>query len=179
MKRVIVAVAMALVGAPAQSSDLVFTGNYIGNEEYSGNFAWGGGIFVVEEKGISFYGNLFMSGHSDSDHYDSLDLESYGDPVNERKKDVTAFNFGGTFGFSENIATYMGLGFVSERGYAKKYDPTHILGEDGTYYVDDPAGDDSGVNFNPGLLVFLKRFTLEVGYHTFLQQGYVGAGWRF
>ena len=163
----------------AKATDLAVTANFLRSNEYSGDFAFGIGAYGTSKYDFSFYMNTMFSFHSESDHYDSLTIESFGDPVRDRKKDLFMLSAGPTYGISEYCAIYSGLGFGVEWGYVKKYDPMHILSDDGIYYVDDPSRDNTGVNLNVGLLLFLKDFTLEFGYHTFPQKTYLGAGWRF
>lgn len=179
MRYALAGLALVFASFPAHANDLVFTGQYLSKSEYSGGYAWGLGAYGVANSGPSLYVNGMFSGHSDDDHYDDLDTQSFGDPIRDRKKDLGVFNVGGTFGLAESLALYAGLGYGWETGYAKKYDPTHILSDDGIYYVDDPSRDDSGLNGNAGVLLFLKNFTLEAGYHSFVEKAYFGAGWRF
>ncbi|HYW05041.1 MAG TPA: hypothetical protein VFA86_13985 [Gammaproteobacteria bacterium] len=158
---------------------MAITGNYLSDDQYSGGYAIGLGVYGLRPHGLSYYGNSDFSTHDNKYQYDSLNPSSFGDAIIARKHDLVLVNFGVTYTLTPFTAFYGGVGFASEQGYDAKFDPTYTLSPDGTYYVNDNARDRSGGNANVGVLLFLEHFTLEFGYQSFMQKTYIGAGWRF
>lgn len=141
--------------------------------------SWGFGIYQIKDKKPGFYLNCQFSADSQRDnYYDSLNKYSFDDPVIADMNEILMGNVGVTLGITEWLGLYTGIGYVSTTQTYEKYDPYHILAENGTYFV---PGDDSGggPNFNVGAVVNIKRLTLEVGYNSFLKIPYFGFGANF
>jgi hypothetical protein len=161
----------------AWGSEIAFDVEYLPESDYESALGVGG--YRIEDSGIGFYGNIQLTLTPREPHYDSLDTGSYGDPVTGRYQDIFLANIGLTKKFADGVSGYAGLGFVSVTGVAEKHDPLHILASDGTYYVDDPENDDSGMNLNTGVIFGLGSFALNLGYHSFTNSLYFGAGMKF
>jgi hypothetical protein len=144
--------------------------------------SYGVGIYGIHDKNISYYINLQFSSLRTSDsenYYESLDIYSFGDPVEKRFQDNFVFNFGITKSLTKYFSGYGGLGFSILSGVAKKYDPMHILGSNGTYYVPDDENDESSINFNIGTIINIKKVCIDIGYNSFRSDMYFGLGWKF
>ncbi|WP_173484221.1 hypothetical protein [Marinobacterium sp. xm-d-420] len=99
--------------------------------------------------------------------------------MRERRNDIALINVGATFATTDNLSLYAGVGYASADGYAKKYDSSHILGSDGIYYTPDTARDESGVNFNGGLIITGQKYGVNLGYNSYNSAIYVGLGAKF
>jgi len=141
--------------------------------------AFGVGYYQTKEDGFGLYGNIHATLTQREPMYESLTVNSFGDPVVERYKDLAIGNIGITKKFTQNLTVYAGVGYASATGGAKKYDPLHILGSNGTYYVDDPANDKSGANFNAGLIISLEKLAFNLGYNSFTSSAFFGIGGKF
>lgn len=138
--------------------------------------AWGFGAYMLKEQDVGYYFNLQATLTKREPHYASLNVNSFGDPVTARYKELTIGNIGLTKKLNDNFGLYGGIGYGAVTGVARKYDPMLILGNNGTYYVPDTANDKSGVNLNLGALVSSGNVSLNVGYHSFAKTAYFGIG---
>ena len=179
------AITILILNSATAQSEGVFDIEYVPAGGDKSTFGPGGyhsvfgiGGYGFNEDRFGFYGNIQMSLAKREPMYDSLTVSSFGDPVTERYKDLFIIDFGATRKITSNIGAYAGLGYASVTGEAQKYDPLHILGTNGTYYVKDPQYDKSGGNLNAGIIVLLKGLALNFGYHTFTKSTYFGLGWN-
>lgn len=142
--------------------------------------AFGFGLYSFQSDPVGLYVNFASTLRENEPHYDSLTVDSFGDPVTDRFKELTVFAVGPTRELTDSIAVYVGLGYGWGDAKAEKDDPTHILADDGRYYVDDPNNNESGININGGVALNVSaRMSIDIGYHSFPGTGYLGIGWRF
>jgi len=141
--------------------------------------AFGIGFYQVNENAFGFYGNIQGTIKKRDSMYDFLTVSSFGDPVTKRTKDILIGNIGITRGVIPHLGIYAGVGYASATGIAQKFDSSLILSPNGSYYVNDPANDKSGVNFNAGILLYVDSFLVNVGWHSFTKNAYVGFGVKF
>lgn len=163
-----------------QQGRSVVTFQYLPNTEYE--TVIGAGYYNFKRAAVGGYINIQMTAQSTSerdDYYDFLNVGSFGDPVTGYISGFASLNFGMTRSYGENIGVFLGVGYASVEGYAEKFDPLYILDSDGTYLVRDSSSDDSGVNGNGGFILQLSRVSVELGYHSFVEQAYVGLGFSF
>ena len=173
-------VAMMLVTTNCLASTNVGTLSFTPS---SGDYesAFGLSLFNIRDDPVGGYLNFAVTLREREPHYDNLNVDSFGDPVTDRFRERMVFAIGVTRRITHAFAVYGGIGYGWGEGKARKQDPTGILGDNGrSYYVDDPANDEDGVNLNFGLLAMTPiGVTLEAGYHSFSSAPYVGAGWSF
>lgn len=157
------------------------TFQYMPNDLYDNPI--GLGWYMGKERRFGFYLNgqfTALSSPSDrDDYYESLNVDSFGDPVVGSISDLLIFNLGTTFLLTKYLGVYAGVGYADVTGYAEKFDPMYILDSDGGYLVRDKSIDDSGVNGNLGLILRLKWLALEAGYNSFVEDAYFGIGFAF
>lgn len=176
MKKLITLFVAALFPIAAHS-EVLWDLEYLPKDLYES--AIGTGIYQIKPSGVGFYGNFQMTLTQREPHYDTLNTSSFGDPVVETFKDLMILNIGITKQLGQYAAIYAGAGYASVTGVARKYDPMHILGENGDYYVDEPAYDDSGANINAGLIFKYKKLGVNFGYQSFPKIPYAGIGMVF
>lgn len=171
----------ALAGGQAdQPGHSTVTFQYLPNSEYE--TVIGAGLYRFNQNATGFYLNGQVTAQSTSerdDFYESLNVNSFGDPIMGYISDFATLNVGVTRSFGEKFGVFLGVGYASIEGYAEMFDPLYILDSDGSYLVRESSPDDSGVNGNGGLILQLSRVSVELGYHSFVKQGYVGLGFSF
>lgn len=139
----------------------------------------GVGFYHSKNEDIGLFFNIQTSLAKREPQYDTLSVTSFGDPVTKRYTDLTLINIGGVKRFGDMFSGYIGAGYASVRGIAQKYDPSHILGTDGTYYVNDQDNDKTGANINTGILIGFEKLVLNIGYHSYAQNINLGIGSKF
>ena len=144
------------------------------------NFGIGLGFYIIELHSFGFYGNFQITNNEDQDHFDSLTINTFGDPLIDRRQEVFILNLGTTFQATEEVAFYGGIGHSSFTGVAVLNDPTRILASDGSYSVPDPENDDTAINFNVGILLFAQdsNFVFDIGVNTDPSTFFFGIGWK-
>jgi len=158
--------------------DIVVTGQYLMMDE--GENGWGLGVYSFKDKKFSWYANFQISldrVNNNTYYYDFISQSTFNDPVSDEITSGCVFNVGITRNLYKFIGVYAGLGYATVVDYLELYDSYHILAPDGHYYVDD--GDSSGLNCNAGVMLFIKRVTVELGYNTFISSPYLGFGIKF
>ena len=125
-----------------------------------------------------FFVNTRMSA-SNEPYFEDYTTTTFGDEVVERYQEWFGLNAGIAAQLQQGIATYLGAGWLWGMGKAEMYDATFKLASEGTYYVDDPDGDEGYFNINGGVLFSLSTFTLEVGYDSAIETTYFGIGTAF
>ncbi|MDX1610150.1 MAG: hypothetical protein R3225_08515 [Halofilum sp. (in: g-proteobacteria)] len=173
----LVAAALLTSGAARGEAEIALAVQYLPEGDYES--AFGVGVYRFESEGFGFYGNVALTLADRAPYYESLTVDSFGDPVTKRYQDLALFSVGITRALTENIGGYVGAGYGWAIGVARKDDPTNILASDGEYYVDDPANDESGLNVNAGLIFFTSGPVFEIGYHSFAERLYLGVGVLF
>lgn len=146
-----------------------------------GDYEKGVGFGVYHYPGDDQWGyfmNLQVGIHQGEPYYEKLDPGSFGDPVRGRYQDPVIFNVGATRSFGQ-FGIFAGLGYGGSSGVARKYDPLHILADDGEYYTPDSELDESGVNFTAGGTVDLGQISFDLGYNTASTSLYFGVGSTF
>lgn len=133
------------------------------------------GLYNLKDKGISFYGNIQGSVHSDDSFF--YTYHDPRDPVVDRFKTMFLVNVGITKELSQYLGAYVGLGYGETEEKVEKKSDHALLSV--SYYEDDPGGDSKGINVNGGLLISIKRLTLEIGGNTFTKNVYLGLGINF
>jgi len=167
-------------GIPAQPDRGAITLQYTPGNDYE--TVMGMGIYSFRRSLPGFYFNAqvtTMPTSDSDDFYKNLTAASFGHPVTGYISDFATVNAGTTYSVADRLGLYLGIGYVSVTGYAELYDSQRILDFDGYYLVPDPTPDENGANVNVGLLLFLGSVSVEVGYHSFIQKGYVGIGFAF
>ena len=167
---------LSIANAKADGGSL-WTIEYLPSSEYKS--AIGFGIYGAKYDGIGYYGNFQLTISTNEPHYESLNINSFGDPVTDRYEDLMIFNVGITKRISSVLGGYLGVGYAFVEGFAEKYDPYHILSSNGYYYVSDTAKDESSGNVNAGILLDAGSVTINIGYHSFTSSAYFGIGGRF
>lgn len=173
MKRIAVGMLVAMSAGCAYAEDAavnpVNANSLIVDVEYvpstnGVDSAWGFGAYSLQDQnmGISYYANLHISLTKREPHYNNLNINSFGDPVTGRYKELAIANIGVTKKLSENFGVYGGVGYGVITGIARKFDPTYILSNSGNYYVNDPANNKSGVNLNFGALAHFSGYALNI-----------------
>ena len=163
-----------------QPGHTALTFQYVPNSDYE--TVVGVGLYGFRYRETGYYINGQFSARTISsrdDLYENLTVNSFGDPIVDYVSEFAAFNVGITRSFSQNFGVFMGVGHASVEGFAEMFDPMYILDTDGQYFVPEPGPDDSGFNANGGAMVQLGRLSLELGYHSFIKQGYAGIGFSF
>ena len=163
--------------ATTARSETVMDIEYLPSGDYES--AFGAGAYQFKREGVGFYGNFQITLADREPEYSSLNISSFGDPVTDRYKEIMIFNLGVTKQVASNIGGYAGAGYASVTGVAQKNDPMNILAGDGKYYVDDPANNESGANFNAGIVFWMEKIAFNIGYHSFASSTYFGIGGRF
>ena len=158
----------------------VVTFQYLPNSDYE--TVIGAGLYSFKRNATGFYINGQVTAQSTSerdDFFESLSVNSFGDPVTGYISDFVTANIGVTRFFGEHLGIFLGVGYASIEGYAEMFDPLYILDSDGSYLVRESSLDDSGMNGNGGIILQLGRVSVELGYQSFVEQGYVGLGFSF
>lgn len=146
-----------------------------------GDYEKGVGLGVYHYPGKDKWGyflNFQIGIHKGEPYYETLDIDSFGDPVRGRYQDPVVINVGMTRSFGQ-FGVFAGAGFGGSSGVARKYDPMHILADDGEYFTPDSELDTSGVNFTAGGTVDLGKLSLDLGYNTSTTSFYFGVGSTF
>ena len=159
----LVAVIMTVVPALAQGGDVCdltiadhLAGGYTGNipEEWLG-FCF----FSTKPEGVGLYLDLKASVpliYGGNDFYDNISAQEaigWGDPLTDTQDTWVSGNIGMTKVLSNTLALYAGVGISVNTTYFNHYDPMHILGTNGSYWVEGES--DSAFNALGGLLVTL------------------------
>ena len=163
-----------------EPSHSTVTFQYLPNSDYE--TVIGVGLYSFKYRATGFYINGQVTVQSTSerdDFYESLNVNTFGDPITGYISDFATLNIGVTHSFGENLGLFLGVGYASIEGYAEMFDPLYILDSDGTYLVRESSPDDSGVNGNGGLILQLGKLSVELGYQSFIKEGYVGLGFSF
>jgi hypothetical protein len=153
----------------------IFTMDYSKPQGHRGTFGFGYYDFKEDKLGLYMNLSLAMRG---SNHYESLGINSFGDPIQNRYKESLTFNIGATKEVTKYIGIYAGIGFTSIDGIARKYDSSHILSSSGYYSVSDPANDSSGFNTNAGFIITTSPVSFNLGYNSFTKTAYIGIGFK-
>ena len=168
------ALAFTLNLQPA-SAERLFTLQYSAGDSSEAHLL-GLGLYNTDTK-LYFNSRITMAPEP---HYDALNINSFGDPVRSRFNDWMILNVGTVTSLGQSLSAYIGVGYSSGKGKARKHDPDFILASDGKYFVDDPVNDTSDVNFNAGLLFKIsEKWIAEVGYDTTPGIMYFGGGAKF
>jgi hypothetical protein len=164
----------------AQPGQVAVTLQYLPNSAYETVIGLGVYSFRSSSPGFYFSGQVSTTTTSErDDYYQNLSPASFGHPVADYLSDFASVNAGMTYAVGDHLGLYLGLGYASITGYAELVDPQRILDPDGYYLVRDTVPDDNGVNVNSGLLLLLGSVSIELGYHSFIKQGFVGIGLSF
>jgi hypothetical protein len=165
------------VGTSARSQNFVDIEYLPAGGGYESSFGVGFYNLAQDKFGLYFNGQTNLSKREPK--YESLSTTTFGDPILKKYKELTAFNLGATRSLGSVVAVYGGVGYAIATGGAQMFDPLHILAGDGIYYVNDSAGDKSGMNVNGGIIVHGDKVMLNVGYHSFSKTYYFGVGASF
>lgn len=169
---------MALVSTTVAADEMVIDFESLSSSgDYEG--AIGAGIYQLKNSGVGYYGNAQITASNREPLYEGLNTSSFGDPVTGRCKDLVIVDIGVVHDIMDYLYGYAGVGYVSVEAFARKYDPYHILANNGNYYVPDSANNESGINLNLGLILKIEQLTLNAGYHSFTGSKYVGVGLAF
>lgn len=163
-----------------KSDHWAITFQYLPNSDYETVIGMGVYTFKRFSPGFYFSGQVTTATTSErGDFYQNLSPASFGHAITDKISDFATVNAGGTYFLGDRLGLYLGIGYASITGYAELFDPQRILDGDGDYLVPDSVVDDDGVNLNSGLLMSFGNLSVELGYHSFIQQGYVGIGVSF
>jgi hypothetical protein len=116
------------------------------------------------------------------DYYENISIheaEDWGDSRRHIDNNWETYDAGVTYGYTHSFALYLGLGFSHSRQYVQYYDPFHILGRDGLYWVDGKPGVNL-LNTTGGMLLRVGRSGLfQIGLDSQPASACVGFGWVF
>ena len=93
------------------------------------------------------------------------------------KKDAFSFSLGRTMELYQQLQGYAALGLGFESKYREYSDQYGILGDGGQYYIKD--GNSTNVNGHIGLLLFLEKVSLKLGYESHSSGATFGIGADF
>lgn len=179
MQRLVITVLAGLLSLPAHTAPATFTIDVAqSNSDYGTSI--GMGIYDLNPEHYSFYINM-MGLESLGDlpnHYTTIGVNAFGDPVVSRKKLPFTFNVGYTIPVTEQLHGYLGIGLTSVSAHAQKYDSHTILSSSGYYWVDEPSKDSTGLNGNIGFIFNTNNISLNAGYNSFEKRSYIGLGWK-
>ena len=143
---------------------------------YVGNFGAGAylgmNIFRAFPKKVGFFAEFKMGQiktYENSNYYENISVaqaEGWGDE--RTKTDVEPFivNGGITMMHGNRLISYVGIGISRMSKYYQYYDPMHILGSNGNYWIDGPTGA-MGINFvGGGMYRVTPTVALLVGFDT-------------
>jgi hypothetical protein len=106
------------------------------------------------------------TGDSD-DYYSNISIqeaEFWGDDLLRTEKSTIAAHIGATAVVSKRVAVYLALGKYYSGEYREYYDPMHILGSNGHYWISDDSQDKDNWSFMGGVLILMARHgSLQVG----------------
>lgn len=154
----------------------IFTIQYLAGGDYEPGL--GLAFYYYPPTGIGYFAGFQIGVKEQEPFYDDLSLGSFGDPIQERFQTPLVVNVGITKSLGR-LGIFGGVGYGSAEGIARKYDPLHILGDDGTYYVGDPQNDESGFNLTGGSTISFDKISMDIGYNSFTSSIYVGMGGNF
>ena len=163
-----------------QPGHSTLTFQYLPNNDYE--TVVGVGLYSFKYRETSYYINGQFTAQSTSerdDFYETLTVNSFGDPIVGYISDFGTLNIGMTRSLGEKFGVFAGIGYAWVEGYAEMFDPLYILSSDGYYLVRESSPDDSGFNANGGAILQIGRLSLELGYHSYVKQGYAGIGLSF
>ena len=166
-----------LFAEETQKGKLGFSIEYMSTKDYS--TVLGANFYLVEANTIGGYTNILASMGKEYKKYDDLDEYSFGDPVTGEFKELLMANIGATRKIIKGIEIYFGLGYAMSSAYFIKYDSYHILSDNGEYAVPNHGKSKTGLNLNPGLLLYYKTIGIEVSYHSFTKSPAIGLGFVF
>ena len=125
-------------------------------------------LFTLRPQGVGLYfdlkGTVPMVSKA-PDFYKNIsqhEAEGWGDQLFDDKTDWISLNLGITRSLSHNTALYLGVGLSMGTTYYQYYDPYHILGTNGDYWVE--GEDTNSINGLVGLLIGLgQNWGFEIG----------------
>ena len=128
-------------------------------------------LFSTKSEGVGFYFDLKVSVpmiYGGDDFYDNISIhqaEGWGDNLTDTEDGWISANLGLTAVLSSSLAFYAGVGYTANTDYRNYYDEFHILGTNGSYWVEGDT--EESVNVLGGLLVVLgDNWGLQVGGET-------------
>jgi len=179
MKKIKLTVVALLIQQATLMGDSIIDIEYLPSSgKYEGGIGIGG--YQINSD-VGLYGNFQGTITTREPMYESLTVNSFNDPIVKRYNDISILNIGASKKFFDNLAGYIGIGYAQSDGITQKYDPSHILGSNGAYYVKEPSRDEKAVNINGGILLFSNngKLTLNIGRNSFTGGNYFGLGIRF
>jgi len=102
---------------------------------------FGAALLFFRPNGVGFYADAkFGPGITEGDdYYDNISIElaeSWGDDRIDTQTNPFSMNLGVTQVLSRRVGAYAGIGFTRNTTLHQYYDPLHILGNDGRYWID-------------------------------------------
>lgn len=148
------------------------------------------GTNLFENTGLYLSAAMNPSGFSDpsdKDNFYSNISQSqaeiqYGDEQ-LRTRDVNRIiNAGLLFSLNNILNPYVGLGISINNSFGEYYDPSHILSNDGKYWIELES--ETQLNFNAGIYLFMnpdraRSSFLNLGINTTPMSFVFGIGYRF
>jgi hypothetical protein len=119
----------------------------------------------VNSGSIGLFAQLLFSWRS-KDYYDNISSQlsdSWGDPVRDNVERAISGAIGPSFGLGSSVVVYSGVGYSAINKYQQRYDPMHILGTNGQYWIG--AGDSFNLQLTGGLLARVSPSSaIQIGY---------------
>jgi len=166
-----------------KKSDVNYNKNYIfmGFIANIPNQLIGFNLFALNHNKIRGYIDLKTSiGINEDNYYESISINEvenvFGDDLLKKKEVNTSFNIGITQRIIKQLYILTGTGYVANKKYREYYDPYHILGENGNYWI---SGNSSGsLSFFIGIITIIEdKYSFQFGYN--LKPSGINIGFAF
>ncbi len=162
-----------------QYRETFYAAGYIGNTggQPAGLYL----IFAGKPHGLFLAFKGSWSSYDSDAYYENI---SYGQVARWGDKMIDEVIYSRTYeiGYGRRVApwafVYAGIGWATFDCYREHFDPYHILGENGRYWIAYPPKDREEFDVTTGALFFLSRsFHMIVGYQTAPEGVNFGFGW--
>lgn len=133
---------------------------------------------MVHSHAPGIFASLLVATPVSDNVYDNISerlADSWGDRITDESQRSVSGNIGLVYGLSPAIAIYAGPGFSIENSYQQRYDPMHILGTAGNYWIKV----DDGFRFNAAAGVLARvsaRVVIQGGYSSNPAGAVIGVG---
>lgn len=132
------------------------------------------GVYSINDGTVGVFFDIkgdFNSPEDQDNFYSNISVnmaeETFGDGIIKKKGSWLSINGGLTLMVTTDGALYGGLGVSYYSEYRQYYDPTHILGDSGKYWIDNPKGDKTYTNFLCGIILKTSpNMAFQIGYES-------------
>jgi hypothetical protein len=125
-------------------------------------------VLITRPTGVGLYLDVKTSApviYVSDDFYDDISVsqaEASGDRLLDENDSWISAHVGVTWTWSARVAAYMAAGYSVNTAFRQYYDESHVLGEEGRYWVEE--GDSGHVSLMVGYLVNVgEAWGLQVG----------------